>query len=120
MQWSHEYPGDGNDGAFWMPTAPTPGDHIALINASSGQLLKNVDVTGSWDVNHVQLVELDTIAYVSSRMTNAIYKIDVTSGEVEWICGGADGEFTLLDIHGNKYDAGHSLWHGQHKCVRRE
>ena len=32
-----------------------------------------------------------------------------------WL-GGTDGDFDLYDLSGNKYEAGHSLWHGQHNA----
>ena len=74
-----------------------------------------MQVPDSSDINHVQLVQEDTIAYVSSRMTDAIYKLNVTSGETIWIAGGSRGEFDLYDLQGRNYSKGDSLWYGQHK-----
>ena len=69
------------------------------------------------DVNHVQLVHGDAVAYVSSRLTNAIYKVDVAAGGTTvWVCGGEHGEFELVDAGGTRYPKGYSLWHGQHNA----
>ena len=64
----------------------------------------------------MQLVEDDAYAYVSCRKTNSIKKIHIEDGYVEWTLGGTDGDFDLYDLSGNKYEAGHSLWHGQHNA----
>ena len=106
-QWSVEYPGSGSattDGAIWMPTPQAPGDAFALINTTSGEKIKEIQVAGTWDINHVQLLEEDTVAIISSRMTNEIMKINISTGEVVWTCGGNNGDFELVDGDGTKYE----------------
>ena len=117
MQWAHTgklagAPEDG--GAAWFPTMDGKGFQLSAL--SDGAIIRTIEVAAAADVNHVQLVANDSIAYVSSRLTNAIYKVDVASGANEWICGGTHGEFEIVDYDGTVYAAGQSLWHGQHNA----
>ena len=69
-----------------------------------------------WDLNHVQLIEEEDYAILSSRLTNAIYKVKAATGAKVWALGGDDGTFEVTDIDGKVYAAGESAWHGQHNA----
>ncbi|KAH8053209.1 voltage-gated potassium channel [Aureococcus anophagefferens] len=68
------------------------------------------------DLNHIQLIEDDKYAILSSRSTNTIYKVKADSGDEVWALGGDLGDFTITGIDGTEYEAGHSYWHGQHNA----
>ena len=112
IQWSTK--NQGADGSIWGPMLTA--NHIGEINVTTGETMKNIEIDDCTDANHVQLVEDDAYAYVSCRKTNSIKKIHIEDGYVEWTLGGTDGDFDLYDLSGNKYEAGHSLWHGQHNA----
>ena len=116
VQWSHaDAGGPAGGGTIWTPSISGKG--FALVSAATGELLSHYEVPAAGDVNHVQLVHDDAIAYVSSRLTNAIYKVDVAAGGTTvWVCGGEHGEFELVDAGGTRYPKGYSLWHGQHNA----
>ena len=54
--------------------------------------------------------------YISSRNTDAIVKVNVSSGDVLWTLGGPYGDYDIVDFDGTKYAAGSSLWAGQHNA----
>ena len=68
------------------------------------------------DLNHIQLIEDDKYAILSSRSTNTIYKVHAATGEEVWALGGDLGDFTITGTDGTTFDAGHSYWHGQHNA----
>ena len=88
---------DGDVKVGWNSVEHTPSDDV-------------------WDLNHVQLVEDDDYAILSSRLTNTIYKVKAASGDKVWALGGDDGTFEITDIDGKVYAAGESAWHGQHNA----
>lgn len=62
------------------------------------------------------MIEEDTIAIGSEKVKNAIVKVNMTSELVEWIVGGPNGTYALIDQDGTHWEAGHSLWSGQHNA----
>lgn len=61
------------------------------------------------------LIIQDSIAIISSRITNAIVKVNLTSDEVLWVAGGPNGTMDLIDENGKHFEAGKvDLWKGQH------
>lgn len=99
--------------AAWMTSN---GDGFKKMNLKTGAKEFLAQFPGYiQDPNHVQMVDDDTIAIVSSRMNNAIVKVNVTTSEIVWIAGGPNGTLDLIDEKGRKYAAGSmSLWSGQH------
>lgn len=110
------------------------GSHFSLWNASDGTTITEIEIEDSYDINHVQvsrvvsrrarrpltkatppsqLIDEDRKAIVSSRMTNAIIKVDVEKAKTEWVCGGDYGQFQVVSIDGEEHSAGSSLWSGQ-------
>ena len=88
------------------------------VNLDSGAYISgptSVDEKTS-DMNHLQLIEEDTYAIVSSRMTNSIIKMHPKSGKTMWTLGGDKGDFGLFGIDGTFYKSGHSYWRGQHNA----
>merc|ERR1711998_513405 len=53
-----------------------------------------------YDPNHVQLIEEETYAIISSRITNAFLKVDISSGNVKWIAGGDNATMVIYDQDG--------------------
>ena len=76
-----------------------------------------IEVDSSYDINHVQLIDEDRKAIISSRMTNAIIKVDVEKAETDWVCGGEYGDYKVVSIDGTEHSAGASLWAGQRACT---
>ena len=67
LQWAY------NEDAVWSPGS---GQHtVGLYATNDGAAMRNTKVAHTSDVNHVQLIEKDTIAIVSSRGTNSIIKV---------------------------------------------
>ena len=112
VQSSYTHP----NSAFWVPSYD--GQSFEQHNASSGALLRSVPVFGSVDINHVQLIEQEATAIISSRLNSAVYKIDVATGAVAWQLGGYGGTFDVYDLDGTYYPAGASPYPfgGQHNA----
>lgn len=87
---------------------------FALYDISSGSILDNHQFDNVYDVNHVQVLDKDSTVILSSRDTSAFIKVDMTSGDEIWVCGGRWGTMDLIDEFGTKWPAGTSLWNGQH------
>ena len=97
---------------YWVPYD----DGFRKISAA-GDVAGEYVVHEVGDINHVQLVEEDRYAVVSSRLTDGIIKIDLSKSDTDeqnvvWTAGGMNGDFVLYDLDGTKYHAGHSLWVG--------
>lgn len=92
------------------------GAQVALINATTGETMLKYSVDNAQDLNHVQLVDNDKTGYLSSRMTNSFIKLNMETGKTEWTLGGDEGDFTMVDINGESYDKGKSLFFGQHNA----
>ncbi|KAK7254566.1 voltage-gated potassium channel [Aureococcus anophagefferens] len=100
--------------SFWAPVHAG----VQRIHATTGDVLDTLTVDGgvASDVNHAQLIQGNTKAIFSSRLTDALIKYDVETQAVDWICGGSYGEFDLYDIRGVKHAPGSKLWAGQHNA----
>ena len=90
------------------------GRGFGLYDLKTGENLATYQFQVVWDVNHVQLIEEDTKAIVSSRATNAIVAVDLSSSEIEFVVGGDNGTFGIIDMFGRRHPPGISIWHGQH------
>jgi len=70
------------------------------------------------DPNHVQMIEEDTYAILSSRGSNSILKVDVASGQAKWIMGGQNSSMDMFDEFGNLVVAqspnDENIFYGQH------
>jgi len=70
------------------------------------------------DPNHIQLMEQDQFAIISSRITNAFIKIKVSTKTIDWIIGGKNGTVTIYDEFGEEHlphsDYAQDLFWGQH------
>ena len=104
LQWSTQ--GD----TFWSPT-------MNQWDAITGHELAAYTISGTEtaDVNHIQLLEEDTMAVISSRSTDSIVIVNM-SGTVQKVLGGEYGEVALVDMNGEIYDRGATLWTGQHNA----
>ncbi|KAJ8610607.1 hypothetical protein CTAYLR_007150 [Chrysophaeum taylorii] len=101
--------------SFWSPTLD--GFGFARIGAFTGEVLEEYMLNEiTMDINHIQLIENNTMAILSSRLTNSIVKYDIVKREAAWVCGGPHGGFDLYDKEGQKYPPGASLWFGQHNA----
>lgn len=87
---------------------------FALYDISSGSILENHQFDDVYDVNHVQVLDYDSTVILSSRDTSSFIKVNMTSGDEVWVCGGRFGTMELIDEFGIKWPAGTSLWNGQH------
>lgn len=109
-----------NEDAFWAWVHDSDHDcGLKKVNATTGYMIRYIrfDACESEifaDINHVHFLEKDTIAVLSSRYSNSIVKLNLTSESILWVCGGDEGQFDLIDINGNLFEKGASLWKGQH------
>lgn len=74
------------------------------------------EMTNVADPNHVQMVDEDKFAIISSRQTDGILRVHAKTGDVVWTLGGEDGDFRIYDLDGNEWKKGTSLWVGQHNA----
>ncbi|KAH8044731.1 voltage-gated potassium channel [Aureococcus anophagefferens] len=79
----------------------------------SEEIQKTCDVD---DINHVQPIEDDAKIVISSRSTNAIYKVWASNMTKIWALGGGDGDFGIVGYTGDYYAPGSSYWVGQHNA----
>ncbi|KAH8065366.1 voltage-gated potassium channel [Aureococcus anophagefferens] len=79
----------------------------------SEEIQKTCDVD---DINHVQPIEDDAKIVISSRSTNAIYKVWASNMTKIWALGGDDGDFGIVGYTGDYYAPGSSYWVGQHNA----
>ena len=86
------------------------------FSAADGSELAEFQMTDIADPNHVQLVEEDKYAFVSSRQTDGIVRVHVATGDVVYTIGGEYGDFEIFDADGRKWKKGTSLWVGQHNA----
>lgn len=97
--------------AVWVTEG---GQGFARYNMATGAKEAEYEFGQVWDANHVQIIEKDTVAIISSRDSNAIVKVDMMESEIKWIAGGVNGTLDLIDMHGHKHPPTTSIWHGQH------
>ncbi|KAK7242442.1 hypothetical protein SO694_00159030 [Aureococcus anophagefferens] len=83
----------------------------STTSAIAGVPSKDVD-----DINHVQPIEDDAKIAISSRSTNAIYKVWASNMTKIWALGGDDGDFGIIGYTGDYYAPGSSYWVGQHNA----
>eukprot|EP00618_Florenciella_parvula_P035877 CAMPEP_0119512872 /NCGR_PEP_ID=MMETSP1344-20130328/31132_1 /TAXON_ID=236787 /ORGANISM="Florenciella parvula, Strain CCMP2471" /LENGTH=613 /DNA_ID=CAMNT_0007550041 /DNA_START=12 /DNA_END=1853 /DNA_ORIENTATION=+ len=101
------------EGDFLWATCDDKG--ICKYNAADGDKKETHKYDVVYGPNHAQMLEKDSIAIISSRITNAIVKVNVTSDEVLWVAGGPNGTMDLIDEDGKHFEAGKmDLWKGQH------
>lgn len=129
MQWvaPNAKSGDNSD-AFWVPWQPDRnvgrGSGALLVNATSGKYLENFTlplylngVELCEDVNHVQLLNDDTMAFLSCRESNAQVMYNRLSGSIEWILDGPNGYFDFYNLAGELISkGGNTYFHGQHNA----
>lgn len=76
----------------------------------------------SGDLNHGQVIGVNaTMAVVSDRGDSSVIVMQLPGSadeplEVLYIIGGDNGNVTLIDEHGIRYERGSSLWVGQHNA----
>ena len=83
----------------------------STTSAIAGVPSRDVD-----DINHVQPIEDDAKIVISSRSTNAIYKVWASNMTKIWALGGDDGDFGIVGYTGDYYAPGSSYWVGQHNA----
>ena len=83
---------------------------------ATAKALAHVKTHRLGDQNHAQLVEDDAVAYISSRSTNGIVKVNTTDDATVWVLGGEYGHFNITDFDGTTYPPGATLWAGQHNA----
>ena len=108
INWSY----DGN--RFWQMDGDTELKEWEAYG--TGRAVDRVKTHHMSDPNHAQLCEDDTVAYISSRMTDGIVKVNVTTGDVIWTLGGRHGDYDIVDFDGTRYSSGVRLWVGQHNA----
>ena len=99
--------------SLWQADGRTVTKEFAV---SDGSVVAEFEMTDVADPNHVQLVQEDAFAVISSRQTDGIVRLHAKSGEVVWTLGGMYGDFKVFDMDGNVWKKGTSLWVGQHNA----
>ncbi|KAH8055416.1 voltage-gated potassium channel [Aureococcus anophagefferens] len=97
IQWSFDKK------SYWIPAGGGLGNSINAMDAATGERVEDIgffDITQ--DINHLQLVEHDTRGYLSSRLTSAVLRVNITTGGVDWIAGG-DSELPFYGQHNAEY-----------------
>ena len=112
--------------AFWIPWAidTTSSKNAMLVDARTGEVYHTLQTTygTAADVNHVQMLENDTLAVVSLRLANGIAKFNVTNssskgGELLWVVGGEYGTWPIRDFDRSVlHPPGSTLWSWQHNA----
>ncbi|KAH8068936.1 voltage-gated potassium channel [Aureococcus anophagefferens] len=105
--------------SYWIPAGGGLGNSINAMDAATGERVEDIgffDITQ--DINHLQLVEHDTRGYLSSRLTSAVLRVNITTGGVDWIAGGESGTLTVENLDGTIYTPGSSElpFYGQHNA----
>ena len=101
--------------AFWQMDGTTSLKEWGAYDGTA-KALQHVKTHRLGDPNHAQLVEDDRVAYISSRSTNGIVKVNTTDDATVWVLGGEYGEFNITDFDGTTYPPGSTLWAGQHNA----
>lgn len=102
---------------------------VEKVDAFTGEVLHIVylnDTLGSMPgLNHLQLIEQDTLLVINARDQNVFAKVRVNDSTVLWQAGGGHGTLDLIDVDGVRYnvstteyealnDGTKSLWVGSH------
>jgi len=109
---SHDVQWSSSGDTFWQPI-------LVQYEGNTGSLINDVSVNTSliMDVNHCQLIDDDTVAIISSRGTNAILEVNMTTGDTSYVLGGRYGTVDIYDSDGTLYTKGsRDLWSGQHNA----
>ena len=97
--------GGGRD-RVWRPA--TTLNVLYAVDALSGEterIVGPLDYSRTSDMNHFQVLE-GGVAIINGRSTGSFRKVALKTGSTLWTCGGAYGNFTLVDIDGTTYAAG--------------
>lgn len=111
IQWSFDKKG------YWVPAGGGLGNQLNFFDAAAGERMKDIgfeDITQ--DINHAQFVSEDGGAYLSSRLTSAVLKVNASTGGIDWVAGGADGTYTVYHLDGTVYGPGDFPFNGQHNA----
>lgn len=109
-QWS--YSGDH----IWQPGDKDKAS-LEMASATTGENIKKVCLSPfAQDINHAQLIGHDTQAVVSSRLTDALIKVDMEQEEIMWVGSGPAGQLELITLEGEILANGSSLFSGQHNA----
>ena len=103
----------------WRPSCDL--NLMYSVDASSGaveDVVGPLDHARTDDMNHFQIIE-GGYAIVNGRMTGSFRKVDIKTGLTVWTCGGAFGDFTIVDLEGKSWPGGADggskfFWWGQH------
>jgi len=123
---SDAHVGGGHD-RVWRPSTTLNLMYaVDTLNGKTERILGPLDYQRTSDMNHFQILE-GGYAVINGRSTGSWRKVEMQTGNTVWTCGGAFGNFTLIDIDGNQYPGGasvhedidesdnfKSLWFGQH------
>ena len=106
---NHPFPAQAS---YWQPTGS---DNVTVFAQfhENGTQLRQFFVPNCGDINHVQLVENETRAVISCRLTDSIINYDILQDRVVWTAGGENGTFTVSDGTVT-LSPGMSYWAGQH------
>ena len=118
IQWAH-----GRD-AFWAPMSAScrSGANVTLWDATTGVVLLNMITPNQpcgADVNHAQLLEDDTVVFVSYRAMNAFAKYTLNASahdnaNLDYLIGGTKGTWPIVDLINSNgsivYPPGTKVW----------
>lgn len=90
---------------------------VSTGDADISTKIEKVAISGK-DFNHLQLINDDAHAVISSRTDGSIYKVVPAADQSEqvWVLGGAEGEYDIVGLDGTVYPAGSAYWMGQHNA----
>ena len=109
---SHDVQWGLDNKSYWQPTGGVNETVFAKFHANGTQQ-RQWYVPNCGDINHVQLVENETRAIISCRLSDSIVNYNMLTDRVEWVAGGENGTFTITDGTVT-LAAGLSYWAGQH------
>ena len=114
----HDIQWAASDDAYWIPSGGGDGNALREYDAATGASIGFVGYQQTSDINHAQFVEQDGVAYLSSRLTSSVLKVNVSAGSnhVLWIAGGADGEVSATHLDGTTYAPGEFPFYDQHNA----
>uniref|UniRef100_A0A7S2B1F0 Uncharacterized protein n=2 Tax=Florenciella parvula TaxID=236787 RepID=A0A7S2B1F0_9STRA len=108
----------GGDG-FWVTTGD---DGFSQYEQKTGTQIAEIKFSHYLvnDPNHLQMIDTDSFAILSSRGSNSILKINVNTQQAKWIMGGQNSSMDMYDEYGRLVPA-HSpedegVFFGQHNA----
>ncbi|KAH8090246.1 hypothetical protein JL720_6562 [Aureococcus anophagefferens] len=93
---SHDVQWGLDNKSYWQPTGGVNETVFAKFHANGTQQ-RQWYVPNCGDINHVQLVENETRAIISCRLSDSIVNYNMLTDRVEWVAGGENGTFTITD-----------------------